>query len=383
LKIVQGSKKGNLEMKICMLANAESVHTQRWAAAFADRGHEVHLLSIRKVFIPGVNVHTVKLGPENSKSVIWKFLSYVYFMLTVVKRIKKLNPDIVNAHYVRTNGVIGAFAKYHPLIISVWGNDVIWEYGPDMPLLLRIPLRFALKRADLICSTSKFMAEKTLKIIKPEKPIEHVPFGIDCQLFKPSEKPEDAAGQFRIGCVKTLSRIYGIEYLIKAMPKICKSLSNAKLIIVGKDMMKNKLKNLASQLGVAERVEFTGFIPNEQLPQIMNSFDVLVNPTIVNESFGVVVLEAEACGVPVVATNVGGVPEVCVDGKTGFLVPAEDAAVLAEKIILLAKDPALRQRLGAAGRNFVLKNYRWEETVDKMLKLFEGQINSSKCNTPR
>jgi glycosyltransferase involved in cell wall biosynthesis len=194
-------------------------------------------------------------------------------------------------------------------------------------------------------------------------------------LFKPSQKPKDFPDQFRIGFVKALSRKYGPDYLIKAMPKICKSVPNAKLVIIGKDIevMNNKLRNLASQLGVAERVEFAGFIPKEQIPQVMNSFDVLVNPSIVNESFGVAVLEAEACGVPVVATNVGGVPEVCVDGKTGFLVPAKDADALAEKIILLAKDPALRQRLGTEGRNFVLKNYYWEDNVDKTLKLFEEQ----------
>ena len=245
-----------------------------------------------------------------------------------------------------------------------------------MPWLLRIFLRFALKRADLVCSTSKFMAQQTLKIQKPQKPIEIVPFGIDCRLFKPSAKPKEYAGEFRIGFVKAISRIYGLDYLIEAMPKICKSVPNAKLIVIGKDfeMMKDKLVNLSEKLGVAQNIEFKGFVPKEQIPQIMNSFDVLVNPTIVEESFGVAVLEAEACGIPVVATNVGGVPEVCVDGKTAFLVPAKDADALADKIILLAKDPALRQKMGIEGRNFVLKNYNWEDNVDKMLKLFAEQI---------
>lgn len=189
-------------MKICILANAESVHTQRWAKAYADRGCRVHLLSIRKVSIPGVEVHTVKLGPTNSESAIWKFLSYLFLAVTAGRRLKKINPDIVNAYYVSTYGVIGALANYHPLVISVWGNDVIPIYGTDMPRLLRIFLRFALKRADLVCSTSEFMAQQALKIHKPQKPIEIVPFGIDCRLFSPSGKPKEYEGQFRIGFVK-------------------------------------------------------------------------------------------------------------------------------------------------------------------------------------
>lgn len=156
------------------------------------------------------------------------------------------------------------------------------------------------------------------------------------------------------------------------MPKICKSVSNAKLIVIGKDFetMKEKLVSLSARLDVAQNIEFKGFVPKEQIPQIMNSFDVLVNPTIVEESFGVVVLEAEACGIPVVATNVGGVPQVCIDGKTALLVPAKNSDALADKIILLAQNPAVGHQMGIEGRNFVLKNYNWEDNVDKMLKIF-------------
>jgi hypothetical protein len=156
-------------MKICILSNAVSVHTQRWAGAFAERGHDVHLLSISYSNIPGVEVHTVNIGPKNSKSVVLKFLSYLYLLLTARRRILQIKPDIVNAHYATTHGVIAAFADYHPLAISVWGSDVIWDYGTKSPPLLRILVRYALKRADLICSTSKFMADKTRELIKPAR----------------------------------------------------------------------------------------------------------------------------------------------------------------------------------------------------------------------
>jgi L-malate glycosyltransferase len=362
-------------MKICILSNAVSVHTQRWAGAFAERGHDVHLLSISHSNIPGVEVHTVNIGPENSKSAVLKFLSYLYLLLTARRRILQIKPDIVNAHYATTHGVIAAFAGYHPLVISVWGMDVIWDYGTKSPLLLRILARYALKRADLICSTSKFMADKTRELIKPARLIEHVPFGIDCQLFRPAEQKRQGhnAEQFRIGFVKAFSSEYGPDFMVKAMPIICRDVPNARLIMVGSGVMKDELRRLASKLGMADRIEFAGFVPNERVPEIMQTFDVLVHPSTVSESFGVVLLEAQACGVPVVATRVGGVPEVCVDQKTGFLVPPGDPEALAEKIITLAKDSELRKQMGMEARKFVLENYQWQDNVEKMLRLLTEQ----------
>ena len=362
-------------MKICMLANSMSIHAQRWAKAFAKRGHEVHLLSINNYDIDGVSVHPVNIGSKNPDTLIKKFFSYLLLLLTAGKRIRQLKPDVVNAHYAMTHGIIAAFAACHPLIISIWGSDVIRNYKRLTPKLWRLTLYYALKKADLICSTSKFMTDKTLEIIKPFGKIEQVPFGVDCRLFKPAEKPKEYSGQFRIGFVKTLARMYGPIYLIKAMQKICQNVPNARLIMVGKGPMKDKLQNLSSKLGIFDRVEFTGFIPHDQLPQMMQSFDVLVNPSIVKESFGVAILEAQACGLPVIATRVGGVPEVCLDQKTGFLVPPRNSDALAEKTITLEKDTALRQRMSINARNFVLQNYRWEDNVEKMLRLFKQQTD--------
>jgi glycosyltransferase involved in cell wall biosynthesis len=363
-------------MKICILSNAVSVHTQRWAGAFAERGHDVHLLSISHSNIPGVEVHTVNIGPENSKSAVLKFLSYLYLLLTARRRILQIKPDIVNAHYATTHGVIAAFAGYHPLAISVWGADVIWDYGPRSRSLLYILARYALKRADLICSTSKFMADRTVEILKPRRPIEHVPFGVDCQLFSPLDaaEPHQYPDQFRIGFVKTLSQMYGPAFLIESLPIISQQVPNAHLIMAGGGEIRDSLRRLAERLGVDDRVEFTGYVPKEKVPALMRTFDVLVHPSLTDsESFGVAVLEAQACGVPVVATRVGGVPEVCVDQKTGFLVPPGDPEALAEKVITLAKDSELRKQMGMEARKFVLENYQWQDNVEKMLRLLTEQ----------
>jgi len=365
-------------MRIGILANAMSVHTQRWARAYSDEGHDVHVFSIRHNDIFGVNVHPINVGPENSNSVVWTFLSYLYFLLTARRRIRKLAPDIVNAHYALTHGVIAAFADYHPFVISVWGSDVIWDKSHRMPFLLRLALRYAFKKADLICATSNFLANKVLEFKPPDKPMQTVPFGVDCQLFRPSDtpRPQKYLNQFRIGFVKTLAPGYGPDVLIRAMPKICREISGARLIMAGRDRMKGRMQQLAAELDVADRIEFTGFVPNDKVPEILQSFDVFAHPSVSSESFGVAVLEASACGLPVVATRVGGVPEVCIDQRTGFLIPPLDSDALAQAIILLAKDSKLSQRMANAGRSFVLEKYVWGVNVKRMLSVFEKLIST-------
>src|SRR5690554_4656446 len=112
-------------MKICMIANAEAIHTQRWAKAYAQNGHEVYLLSIRTAELPEIKLITINVGNAKTKSNFFKLLSYLYLLFKVKHLVKQIKPDIVESCYVMTNGVIGAIAGFHPYVISVWGSDVV------------------------------------------------------------------------------------------------------------------------------------------------------------------------------------------------------------------------------------------------------------------
>lgn len=366
-------------MKICVLANALAIHTQRWTKAFAEKGHEVHLLSIRQFHVAGVKTHTVHIGPVNTKSIIWTFLSYCYLLLSARYHLRKLKPDIVNAHYVVTHGVMAAFANYHPLVVSVWGSDVIWHRGKgEMPWFLEMIIQYVLRRADLVCATSNFLLSNVRKYAPVDAVVKHVPFGVDCELFSPAghKESEKSAGGLRIGFVKTHVWHYGPQVLIKALPQIIEEVPEAQLIMIGRNKMGGKLKRLAKALGVLERIQFVGYVENKEIPGWLRSFDVLVNPSVCRESFGVSVLEASACGLPVIVSNAGGLTEVCVDGKTGILVEMGNVKDLAEAVVRLAKNPKLCQNMGQAGRKLVIEKYNWQNNVEEKLKLFEQQISA-------
>ncbi len=356
-----------------MISNALSVHTRRWAESFAERGCDVHLISIRKAGIKGVKVHTVNVGPVNSKSKIWTLLSYVYLFFRARRQIKKLCPDVVNAHYATTHGLIAAFAGVRPLVVSVWGSDVVWDGADTMPFYLRTILKYVFSKADAIYGTSRFLLETIAPFLSAGKKTVHIPFGVDCEVFSPAGKTavRDGGGEFRIGFVKSLTRKYGPDVLIKAMPKICRAVPDVRLIMAGKGGLKGFLQELANELGVAERVEFVGFVEHSKVADMLRSFDVFVQPSVCEESFGVAVLEASACGAAVVATRVGGVSEVCLDGQTGIMVEPNDEDALADAIITLANDNEKKIRMGKAGREFAVENYNWYENVDKAINEFE------------
>ena len=125
---------------------------------------------------------------------------------------------------------------------------------------------------------------------------------------------------------------------------------------------------MVSSLGLEKHVRFTGHL-SALLPRLMGSLDVLVQPSLV-ESFGLAVVEAQACGVPVVATRVGGLPEIVVDGETGFLVTSEDPEALADKVNVLLSEPVLARSMGRQGRDKVLAQFQIQQTASAYAELY-------------
>ena len=150
-----------------------------------------------------------------------------------------------------------------------------------------------------------------------------------------------------IGTVARLAPVKGLQHLISAMPEILRRCPHAHLVIAGDGDRRADLEAMVRRTAVAERVHFLGF--RRDAAAVTAALDVFVLPSL-NEGQGRVLVTAMALGVPVVATNVGGVPEVVEDGRQGLLVPPASPAALARAVTMLVKDPALAASLGRAGR---------------------------------
>ena len=204
--------------------------------------------------------------------------------------------------------------------------------------------------------------------------IKVIPFGVDTDMFR--KYGEKEKGAVRFGIVKSLERQYNIEFAIKAFEAVAKRLPDRdfELLIAGEGTLKDELVALCSELNISDCVKFVGRIPFGNLPEFYNKLDVFLNFSKM-ESFGVSVLEASACELPVIAVNAQGLSET-VDDDGGFLLDSFDLNDAAEKMSALAFDEILRKEMGERGRAFVKRNYEWSDCVDKLLEEYEKIISS-------
>ena len=354
-------------MKILLIGALNSNHTKRWANAMATRGHDV-MVAHR----PDQKDDMGDLHP-NVKTAALKYggKSYSYYLNihSLRKICKDFKPDVVNAHYASGYGLLARLAKMHPLVISMWGSD-IFDYPYHNKFNHNVICK-NLNYCDAIASTSFAMAEEARKVLgQPNKEITVTPFGVDINRFTP---PENHVNNNRpiIGIVKYLEPIYDIPLLIKAFAIVCEKREVRPLLhIYGGGKLLDELKELANSLGIGKDVVFFGTIHNAQIAKALQSFDIFVNCS-VKESFGVAIVEAMSCGLPVVATDTAGYKEVVDDGVTGYILKDRKPETMAEKILELLGDSNLRASMGRAGRERVLELYDWEKNITIMETLYK------------
>ncbi|HEX4647996.1 MAG TPA: glycosyltransferase family 4 protein, partial [Steroidobacteraceae bacterium] len=182
----------------------------------------------------------------------------------------------------------------------------------------------------------------------------------------------------RIGIVGRIAPWKGQDVFLEAAAQLLRAGLRAQFLIVGSPMFgeeafEGRLRGLASELGIAEQVEFLGF---SDVPTVLRSLDILVHASRTPEPFGQVIIEGLAAGIPVVATEGGGVREIIEGGRTGLLVPMGDAAALAEALRQLLSQPEYARRLAAAGRRHVLEHFTIEQSARRSEALYEQLLGS-------
>lgn len=361
-------------MRILFLSAANSIHTVRWVNALSERGHEVVLVSLKDhrtgMDWISTKVKIIYLPVKGKKGYYLNavFLKAIYLQEHV---------DVVNAHYASGYGTLVRIARLPDVLLSVWGSDV-YDFPYESKTKEKI-LKKNLKYARQIASTSRCMAEQTKKIVKG-KEIIVTPFGVDIEQF--SMPPVRNKDSFIVGTVKTLSYKYGIDMLIRAFRLFLDQLDQTghiQMVIFGEGEQKEELIGLCKLLGISEKVHFEGSISNKKVPEAFRGMDIVCfGSRLESESFGVAAVEAMACGCPVIATKVAGFKEVMEEGKTGYLVPAEDYETMAVYMLKLYRDQNLRNELGANGRKRVERFYDWDRCVDTMLKSYMDLVKSKK-----
>jgi len=263
---------------------------------------------------------------------------------------------------------------------------------PEPALRIRVEGEIA-HQADLLVASTQDESEDLVRAYgAPRERVFVVPPGVDLSAFQPTER-EQARRKIGFGdgrlllFVGRLERLKGVEVAIRALALLRdRKHDDVRLLILGEDSRniagrdgeeseKQRLKTIASELGVRDRVDFVGSVAHDDLPSYYGAADVCVMPSH-SESFGLVGLEAQACGCPVVAAGVSGLRSVVRDEVSGYLIDGHDPAAYAERIGRLLSDPELAQQMGRRGR-LLAQRFSWSRTAEGLQQLFDGEIGGA------
>jgi phosphatidylinositol alpha-1,6-mannosyltransferase len=236
---------------------------------------------------------------------------------------------------------------------------------------------YLLRRARLVIANSEFTRSIVLRLGVASARVRVVHPGVEVKHFFPSRNGDEKHGCPTLLSVSRLAELYkGHDTAIRAMPVVRAKIPDAHYLIAGDGPLRGYLERVAASLGMEAAVQFLGDVSNDQLLDLYRSSDLLVllgRDSVAEggaEGFGIVILEAGACGKPVVAGRSGGLVDAVEDGVTGILVDPEDPAAVAEALIAVLSDQALAQRMGQAGRKRVLAQFTWDKVIGDARKVF-------------
>ena len=344
------------------------VATYNIASYLAKRGHEVHVITTLDEGLPKESKEGEFYIHRIFRREI-KFLGIISLWIKMFWCLRKVKPDIIHSQST-VLGMPCLFAKIFlriPYIVYGRGSDVYlpWTFKQQISALI-------LKNANSVIALTEDMKGKMQSICLKE--ILVIPNGLNLKNFKNilkgvarkklNIKREDRVIIF----TGTLHSVKGVNYLIQGMDIIKQKGIKAKLLLVGDGEDREALMRLTEELELEQDITFAGRVSNEKVPEYMFASDVFVLPSL-SESFGIVILEAMASQLPIIATNVGGLPEIVKEGVNGFLVPPKNPDELAKKIILILQNDELRHNMSKNNAELA-KDYEWDVIVEKIEQVY-------------
>ncbi len=237
-------------------------------------------------------------------------------------------------------------------------------------------LRYTLGNARKIIITQPNYIQTSPFLKKYSEKVEVIPCGVDTDLFRPIEGTKSTNTIFFLSVLDEFHRYKGLDYLLQAVNKVKSQIPDVKLIIGGQGKLQEYYRNITIRLGLEHNVEFHGFIRPDKIVEYYSNSNVFVLPSVssTQEGFGMVLLEALACGIPVISTEIVGIAQDVVDSNSGIVVTPRNVDQLSSAIIQLLDNADLAKNMGASGRKLVSKKYTWRNVAEKVEELYEGIV---------
>ncbi|MCU0679089.1 MAG: glycosyltransferase [Planctomycetes bacterium] len=305
----------------------------------------------------------------------------LFFQLAALAKLtREKNIDIIHAHWIIPQGLVAVlykklFNNKIRIVCTAHGTDI---FGLNGSFFSRLK-NFVLNHADAITAVSPALKKEMEKSDGRKNRVFLSPNAVDTDVFSPAPplpgwKEKYALTSFCLLAVGRLDEKKGFVFLLNALPEIVAAYPAAKLLIIGDGPEREHLQEIVFRLKLGNNVIMAGRVPHEELPHYYRLADIFLCPSLA-EGFGLVLIEALACGITVVATPAGGLADIIRDRENGILVPPHDPGAIAAAVLALLKDPGQRQRLSRAGRFYAKNYFNWEKTCSLYRAIYAQTLN--------
>lgn len=358
-------------MRICFLGDAASIHVQRWCEYFRDKKHQVYIITFRPAVIEGVNVICVGDNIEvNSSGGNSKYLKKIF---KIKKIIKEINPDIVNAHYLTSYGLIGVLLGRRPVVVSTWGTDIL--VTPKVNKVYKKLTEFVIKKSDLLTSDSKFMSEEILNLGGKKEKIKTVPMGVSKGLFHSQHRKVNNTKIFL--SMRTLCENSNIDCILKAFSRVVREVPSSKLIITNSGDYLESIKKLIIELELDNNVEYLGFVNRQRVSELLYESDVYLSiPT--SDSTSVNLLEGMAAGIFPIVSDLPANNEWINHEENGLVLKSINEEELSKLMLKAIHNNNMREASIEINRKIINERAIWEDNMADIEILYKSLIKVGK-----
>jgi glycosyltransferase involved in cell wall biosynthesis len=359
--------------------------TYHIAVELVRRGHEVAVVTLNTCNASPMEnlngIHVYRAAPIELTNILGIQSSISREVVKLMREVcRREQSDVLHANNLYFYTTIAACLNLKSLGIplvttlhvgSISELDGIAHYAAT--IYERSIGRWILRKSNHIVAVSQAVKRHAETLGMDPCKVSVIPNAVDTLKFRPPSLEDKRDGVVRVGFIGRLISNKGAQYLVEAAPHILRDFSNVEFQIAGDGPMLHELEHRVEQLGIEDAFNFLGTVRSNV--EFIQSCDILVRPSL-TDGMPLTVLEAMACGVPNVATRIGGTPEILQDADTGYLVQPKSVDELVSRISKLAADAELRTEMGYRARGFIEKYYSWDQAVDQLSAIYESVLNS-------
>ena len=348
-------------MRLAFLSIGRHIHTERWIRWFSDRGHECHLLTVQPGPVPGVTVHDISAGFGP------KPLRYGFSLIKVRRLLNRIQPDLLNTHFLTGYGYWGRFSGFHPNVLTVWGDDVYvtpFENGVKNRLA-----RMALADCDALTGDSSDILAVAADLGADPALSFRILWGVDFEIFKPGGDPR---WRQKLGFTDEhilyfsprsyTQPYYNIDTVIEAAALVKDREPRARFLFSGYEGDPEPFRRKAAAAGIEDVMAMIGRLPHHEFATALQSCDVFISVPSVDAT-AVSLLEAMACARGIIISSLPSSLEWIADGVSGLVVPPRNVEDLAAAMLRFAEDPEF---LADAGRKALARAHQVAEFQTNM-----------------